>query len=53
MDERKRALIAVLVVFLLAIVATGVYLNSNLEGENTETTTTETTTTTTTTTCPT
>ena len=56
MPERKRALLAVLAVFLLAVVATGVYINSNSEGEQeTETTTTTTTTTTmtntTTTTC--
>jgi len=55
MPERKRALLAVLAVFLLAMVAIGVYINSNFEGEQqTEetTTTTETTTNpTTTTTC--
>ncbi|MFX1261744.1 MAG: hypothetical protein ACFFAZ_06635 [Promethearchaeota archaeon] len=48
MPERKRALLAVLVVFLLAVVAVGVYVNSNFDGEQqTEPTTTTTTTTTT------
>jgi hypothetical protein len=52
MPERKRALIAVLAVFLLAVVATGVYINSNFDDEQeTETTTTTTITTTTTTPC--
>ncbi|MHA1939851.1 MAG: hypothetical protein ACXABV_08825 [Candidatus Thorarchaeota archaeon] len=51
MPERKRALLAVFAVFLLAVVVTGVYINSNFEGEQeTETTTTTTTMTTTTTT---
>ncbi|MHA2142167.1 MAG: hypothetical protein ACXADC_11960 [Candidatus Thorarchaeota archaeon] len=53
MPERKRALLAVLAVFLLAVVATGVYINSNFDDEQeTETTTTTTTTTMTTTTTP-